>query len=147
MNFADPQKIEEASRLRSQGWSLRQISKETGLHRETIIAYTGKITRSDSMRIYHARRKGMVIEMDGFKVKEIVRPTKFVPIDTPVVPLIRRGFDLNETRFKKHMYLVQIAARLVLRKTIRYDLKTLEHFGTIGLWDACKRFKGDEALP
>lgn len=147
-NFADPTRLEEAARLRTQGFSLRQISKLTGLHRETIIIHTGKISRSDSMKIYHSRRKGLVIEMSEFKVKAIVHPARFIPIGASVirVPEPIKTRDPLQERFQAHLHLVNLEARILIRKMAYiYDLKTLEHFGAIGLWDACTRFTGDEA--
>jgi len=134
-NFADPKKIEEAARLRSQGVSLRQISKLTGLHRETIVTHTGRgvVSRSEAMTIYHARRKGLVINAGEFTVKPIGAP---VPIKK----------DPTQERFQNHLHLVTLEAKFALRKmSLLYDLKTLEHFGSIGLWNACTRFTGDDA--
>lgn len=145
-NFADPKRLEEAARLRTQGVSLRQVSKLTGLHRETILTHTGRgvVSRSESMKIYHARRKGVVIEMADFKVNPIIRPSRFVPIGAPVP--IKRVIDPVEARFKQYQPLVAAEANRAIRKmSSLYDLKTLEHFGSIGLWDACRRFMGDEA--
>lgn len=76
-NFADPKKIEEAARLRSQGVSLRQLSRITIL-------------------------------------------------------------------FEAHLHLVALEASFALKKVAPYyDIETLKHFGTIGLWDACIRFNRD----
>lgn len=147
-NFANPKKIEEAARLRSQGLSLRQIASITGLHRETIITHTGRISRSDSMRIYHARRKGLVLDSVEFTVKPITRPSRFIPIGapTPVAPLPIKSRNPAQDRFQAYLHLVTLEAKFALRKmALIYDLKTLEHFGTIGLWNACTRFTGDEA--
>jgi len=142
-NFSDPKRLDEAARLRNQGFSLRQISKMTGLHRETVITHTGKISRSDSMKIYHSRRKGLVIDMSEFKVQAIVHPARFITIGAPE-PIKPR--DPLQERFQANLHLVNLEARILIRKLCHsYDLKTLEHFGTIGLWDACTRFTGEEA--
>jgi RNA polymerase sigma factor FliA len=142
-NFADPKKIEEAARLRSQGVSLRQVSKLTGLHRETIVTHTGRgvVSRSEAMTIYHARRKGMVVEPREFNIIPIARPQRFIPIGAPL-PIKR---DPTKERFQNHLPLVTMEAKFAIRKMASlYDLKTLEHFGSIGLWNACTRFTGDE---
>jgi RNA polymerase sigma factor (sigma-70 family) len=94
------------------------------------------------MRIYHARRKGQVIELGPFQVKPVVRPARFFPIGAPA-PIIR---DPVRDRFEQFQPLVFSEASHAIRKmSPLYDLKTLVHFGLIGLWDACKRFTGDEA--
>jgi RNA polymerase sigma factor (sigma-70 family) len=99
------------------------------------------------MRIYHARRKGLIIKVNEFTVKPIVQPTRLVPIGTPIpgVPTPIKLRDPITERFQNNRYLVSIEARYALKKmSLIYDLKTLEHFGTIGLWNACSRFTGDE---
>ena len=134
-NFANPALLEEAARLRSQGSSIRHISKLTGLHRDTILTHTGRgvVSRSQAMTLYHARRRGLVIELGPFQLK---------PFGAPA-PIIR---DPVRDRFEQFQPIVLSEASRALRKmSSLYDLKTLTHFGLIGLWDACKRFTGDEA--
>lgn len=94
------------------------------------------------MTNYHARRKGLVINAGEFPIKPIARPSRFTPIGSPPPTNPR---DPSGQRFQKHLHLVTPEARYVLRKVAPiYDLKTLKHFGSIGLWDACRRFTGNE---
>ena len=58
-NYAALSKVEEAQRLRELGYSLRFIAKTTGLNRETVRVYVGKISQIDAMYAYHAIRKGL----------------------------------------------------------------------------------------
>jgi len=43
-NYVAPEKVREANELRRLGFSIRDISKKTGLHRETVCAYVGEPT-------------------------------------------------------------------------------------------------------
>jgi len=98
-NYAPPEKIEEAKRLRRLGYSLRSISKALGMHRETIMEHVGKISRSDAMRMYHERRKGRTeFSLEACVVRE--RKQRFVPIgedsegyeqETEIVSLLDEG--------------------------------------------------------
>lgn len=103
-NFSKP------ASLRSQGFSLRQVSKLTSLHRET--------------QLPHARHKGN----SGKAGRLCLRPKAKI-----------------QELFQDNLPLVTFEAARALKKVHHvYDLKTLIHFGSIGLWDACRRFTGDE---
>ena len=124
-NFAKP------ASLRSQGFSLRQVSKLTSLHRENHLSHTGSgvLSRSEVMRLPHARRKGNPVDAGPFHL----RPTSINPKNKV------------QELFQANLPLVTSEASRAFRKiSPLYDLKTLEHFGSIGLWDACRRFTGDE---
>jgi RNA polymerase sigma-32 factor len=77
-NYASPEKVAQAQELRRLGYSLRYIMRVTGLHRETLCKYVGKISRSDAMKAHHARRRGENVQMQV--VEGIERKARFVPI-------------------------------------------------------------------
>jgi len=83
-NYAALSKVEEAQRLRELGYSLRSIAKSTGLNRETVRVYVGRISQVDSMYAYHAFRKG--VNPPSFAVEKIEprrRKRRFVRILSP----------------------------------------------------------------
>lgn len=56
-HYADPSKLDRARELRAAGMSLRQIARETGLHKETIRSHTQWIGQSEAMAMTHKRWK------------------------------------------------------------------------------------------
>jgi len=83
-NYAALSKVEEAQRLRELGYSLRSIAKTTGLNRETVRVYVGRISQVDSMYAYHAIRKG--VNLPSFAIEKVGvrrRKRKFVRIGSP----------------------------------------------------------------
>lgn len=86
-NYAPVAKIEAAKNLRAAGCSLRLIAKKTGLNRSTVAIHVGKISRSESMRVYHSVRKGLnppafnIVESEPLRKKK-----RFVPIGIAPTP-------------------------------------------------------------
>lgn len=86
-NYAPAAKIEEAKHLRSVGCSLRLIAKKTGLNRETVAIHVGKISRSESMRVYHAVRKDLnPPDVNIAESKPVRKKKRFVPIGIAPTP-------------------------------------------------------------
>lgn len=56
-NRLDLSKIQQIHTLAAQGASGREIARIVGVHRETVLAYTGPLDRSAGLRRHHARRK------------------------------------------------------------------------------------------
>ena len=87
-NYAPAAKIEEAKLLRSVGCSLRLIAKKTGLNRSIVAIHVGKISRSESMRVYHSIRKGLNPPAVNIAESEPIRKkNRFVPIGNAATPL------------------------------------------------------------
>jgi RNA polymerase sigma factor (sigma-70 family) len=83
---------------------------------------------------------------DSKKIEEAARGISLRQIANPIGDPLPLKKDPIQDRFKNHLHLVTLEAKFALRKmSLIYDLKTLEHFGSIGLWNACTRFIGDEA--
>ncbi len=57
MPWTSPSKIRRARELQAQGHNLRAISRETGLSLETVRKFVQKLSRSEGLKRYHARRK------------------------------------------------------------------------------------------
>jgi transposase len=56
-NYSSLGKILRAQLLRQQGYSLREIAKMVGLHKDTVRAHVSKISRSKAMKLWHARKR------------------------------------------------------------------------------------------
>ena len=56
-NFTETSKLVAAQNLRDAGLSLRAIAKMVGLHRDTVMRYVTRVSRSDAMKRKHVQWK------------------------------------------------------------------------------------------